>query len=154
MPDCNLVMTVNNCNFCMLTVTDHKAQKSYEGNIIYHHITSTSICCSVVQKTCGIVSIVSYSLLSSADWLIHKCILCNVLAFSALTLLAGRQEGHPACKKPSSGVLAWLSVWSEVQTCIWPSWCHCHSLSLASVKSRLVLPFWYRLTRVVRTKGR
>jgi len=26
-----------------------------------------------------------------------------------------------------------------------PSWCYCHSLSLASVKSRLVLPFWYRL---------
>ena len=24
-------------------------------------------------------------------------------------------------KKLSSGVLAWLSVWSEVQTCIWPS---------------------------------
>jgi len=44
------------------------------------------------------------------------------------------------------GVLAWLSVWIEVQTCIWPSWCHCRSLSLASVKSRLVLPFWYRLT--------
>jgi len=38
-----------------------------------------------------------------------------------LTLLVGRQEGHPACKKLSSGVLAWLSVWSEVQTCIWPS---------------------------------
>ena len=37
-------------------------------------------------------------------------------------------------------MLAWLSVWSEV---------HCHSLSLASVKSRLVLPFWYRLTRIV-----
>jgi len=33
-----------------------------------------------------------------------------------LTLLAGRQEGHPACKKLSGGVLAWLSVWSEVQT--------------------------------------
>jgi len=30
---------------------------------------------------------------------------------------------------------------------------HCHSLSLASVKSRLVLPFWYRLTRVVPDKG-
>ena len=44
-------------------------------------------------------------------------------------------------------------VWSEVQICIWPSWCHCHSLSLASVKSRLVLPFWYRLTRVVLEKG-
>jgi len=30
-------------------------------------------------------------------------------AFSALTLLVGRQEGHPACKKLSGGVLAWLS---------------------------------------------
>ena len=53
----------------------------------------------------------------------------------------------------TAGGLAWLSVWSEVQICIWPSWCHCHSLSLASVKSRLVLPFWYRLTRVVLDKG-
>jgi len=42
-------------------------------------------------------------------------------AFSALTLLVGRQEGHPACKKLSGGVLAWLYVWSEMQTCIWPS---------------------------------
>ena len=76
-----------------------------------------------------------------------------IVAFSALTLLVGRQEGHPACKKLSGGVLARLSVWSEVQTCIWPSWFHCHSLSLASVKSRLVLPFWYRLTWVVPEKG-
>jgi len=50
-------------------------------------------------------------------------------------------------------VLALLPVWSEMQTCIWPSWCHCHSLSPASVKSRLVLPFWYRLTRVVPETG-
>ena len=68
-------------------------------------------------------------------------------------LLVGQQEGHRACKKLSGGVLAWLSVWSKVQTCIRPSWCHCHSLSLASVKSRLVLPFWYRLTWVVPDKG-
>jgi len=39
-------------------------------------------------------------------------------AFSALTLLVGWQEGHPACKKLSGGMLAWLSVWCEVQTCI------------------------------------
>jgi len=39
------------------------------------------------------------------------------LDFSALTLLVGWQEGHPACKKLSGGVLAWLSVWSEVQPC-------------------------------------
>ena len=37
------------------------------------------------------------------------------------TLLVGRQEGHPACKKQCGGVLAWLSVWSEVQTCVRPS---------------------------------
>jgi len=41
-------------------------------------------------------------------------------AFSALMLLIGQQEVHPQ-KKLSGGVLAWLSVWSEVQTCIWPS---------------------------------
>jgi len=41
--------------------------------------------------------------------------------FSALTLLVGQQEGHAACNKLSGGMLAWLSVWSEVQTCIWPS---------------------------------
>ena len=70
---------------------------------------------------------------------------------SVLWRCVGWQEGHPACKKLSGGLLAWLSVWSEVQTCI--CWCHCHSLSLASVKSRLVLPFWYRLTRVVPEKG-
>jgi len=76
-----------------------------------------------------------------------------VQAFSALTLLVGRQEGHPACKKLSGEALAWLSVWSDVQTCIWPRWWYCHSLSLASVKSRLVLPFWYQLTWVVPEKG-
>jgi len=30
-----------------------------------------------------------------------------------LTLLVGQQEGHPACKKLSGEVLAWLSVWSD-----------------------------------------
>jgi len=30
--------------------------------------------------------------------------------FSALTLLVGRNKGHPVCKKLSVGVLAWLSV--------------------------------------------
>jgi len=37
---------------------------------------------------------------------------CEESAFSTLTLLVGRQEGHPPCKKLSGGVLAWLSVWS------------------------------------------
>jgi len=48
------------------------------------------------------------------DWMLFSAL----NAFSALTLLVRRQEGHPACKKLSGEVLAWLSVWSEVQTCI------------------------------------
>ena len=84
--------------------------------------------------------------LSHATIVYHQCsnllwIFCLVCAFSALALLVGRQEGHPACKNMTGGVLAWLSVRSEMQTCIWPSWCHCHWLSLASVKSRLVFTF-------------
>ena len=39
-----------------------------------------------------------------------------------------RKGIHPV-KKLSGGVLAWLSVWSEVQTCMWSSWCHCHPLT-------------------------
>jgi len=49
-------------------------------------------------------------------------------------LLVGRQEGHPACKK--------LQLWGAGMV-----------ISLASVKSRLVLPFWYQLTRVIPEKG-
>jgi len=71
----------------------------------------------------------------------------KVIAFSALTLLFG----HLACKKLSGGMLAWLSGMDEVQTCIYPSRCHCHSQPLAPVNpdTFLVLPFWYLLTRVV-----
>jgi len=43
-----------------------------------------------------------------------------MFAFSALMLLVERQEGHPDVKN-SGRVLAWLSDWSEVQTCVWPS---------------------------------
>jgi len=49
---------------------------------------------------------------------LHSMQLHCITAFSALAMMIGRQEGHLACKKLSGGVLAWLSVWSEVQTCI------------------------------------
>jgi len=80
-------------------------------------------------------------------------VLC--FALSALTLLAGCQEEHPACKqiKVSFEVLVWLSVWSKLQIacmCSMPS--QNPPSSLASFKSRLVLPFWYWLTQVVPEK--
>jgi len=79
--------------------------------------------------------------------------LCKILAFSALTLLVGRQEGHLACKKPSGEILAWLSVWSKVQMiCIWSCWCHCHPIISSSSKIQNGLLFWCRLTQVVLEK--
>jgi len=53
--------------------------------------------------------------------LLHSIIYHSIKALKAVTLLVGQQKGHPACKKLSDGVLEWFSVWSEVQTCIWPS---------------------------------
>ena len=74
-------------------------------------------------------------------------------AFSALMLLVGWQEGHPACKKLSGEVLAWLSVWSEVQMiCIWSSWCRCYPIISCSSKIQNGLFFWCRLTQVVLEK--
>ena len=67
-------------------------------------------------------------------------ILEYILAFSALRLLVGWQEGHPACKNWVVGCWHCYSVWGEVQICIWPSWCHCHSLSLTPVN-----PDWFYL---------
>ena len=93
------------------------------------------ICCMFISSCKMCIFVQNYSLGLELCGINIDC-----HAFSALTLLVGQQEGHPACKKLSVGVLEWLSVWSDVQICIWPSWCHCHSLSLASVKSRLVLP--------------
>jgi len=58
------------------------------------------------------------SFVMKADFTVE---LLSSFAFSALMLLVGQQEGHLACKKLSDGVLVWLSVWTEVQTCIWAS---------------------------------
>ena len=61
-------------------------------------------------------------------------------------LLVGQQEGHLACKKLSGGVLAWLSVWSDM-----------HRLAYgpgdATATHKIGLPFWYWLTRVDPDKG-
>jgi len=65
--------------------------------------------------------------------------LLSLFAFSALTLLVGCEEEHPACKKLSDEVLAWLSVWSEVQMIAYgPADATAIPSSLASLKSRVV----------------
>jgi len=68
-----------------------------------------------------------------------------------LTLLVGRQEGHPACKKTlewcSTGMVICLERDADLHMA------QLTPLPLASVKSRLALPFWCRFTRVVLDKG-
>jgi len=46
------------------------------------------------------------------------------------------------CKKLSDEVLAWLSVWSEVQRiCVWSSCCHCHPIVSRFIKIQIDLTF-------------
>ena len=75
-------------------------------------------------------------------------------AFSALTLLVGRQEGHPARKNLSDEVLAWLSVWSEVQRLAYGPADATATPSSLLQKIQNGLSFWYRPTQVVLEKGR
>jgi len=77
-----------------------------------HDDSTINIVMAIIIIIINITYLLTHTLLT---YCLQSC------AFSALTLLVGRQEGHPACKKQSGGVLAWLSVCSEVQTCIWPS---------------------------------
>jgi len=85
-----------------------------------------------------------------ADMLVSVSVL--VLPSMLWRCWLGGKKGIRPVKK-----LEWWGYWhghlsGARCSCIWPSWCHCHSLSLASVKSRLVLPFWYLLTQVVPEK--
>ena len=86
------------------------------------------------------------------------CISDNILiallfySFSALTLLVGRQEGHPACKNWVVGCLRGCLGWGAdlhiAQQMPLPLTIFCSSKSRL-VLPVLVLPFWYLLTRVV-----
>ena len=88
----------------------------------------------------------------NADILIHWLLPLVLVAFSALMLLVGRQEGHPACIK--------LNWWDAGMVMCLGQGAHLHMSQLMplsvtisySSKSRLVLPFWCWLTQLVRDK--
>ena len=67
-------------------------------------------------------SIQKYSCSSSGEYCDERvCVFIREHSSKTTPPIFTVQEGYPAYKKQSGGVLAWLSVWSEVQTCIWPS---------------------------------
>ena len=124
----------------------HYVRSAYHG-CMCEHVEMCVIKQHVVKDMCHDVT----SCICMRDML-YLCLLyveihfyCIVFvsfsAFSALTLLVGWQEGHPACKNLSDEVLAWLSVLSKVQmTCLWSCWCHCHPIISASEN-----PEWFIL---------
>jgi len=104
------IQAINSSAMCLST---------YELSVFYTHLRD--------KKTCAIFV-----------FTITVCCLSIFVFFHWCCLLSSRKGIRPV-KKLSVEVLASLSVWLEVQICIWPSWCHCHPMSLASVKSRSVL---------------
>ena len=78
----------------------------------------------------GLVTSTSYSIHFFTQYHIVSLLylfLWSLKQFIAVMCTEGHQEGHLACKKTEWWVLAWLSVWNEVQMiCIWSSCCHSH----------------------------
>ena len=54
---------------------------------------------------------------------VSKSMECDIFPFSALTLLVGRQEGHPACNNLDVGLLVVMIWWLELCT-TYSSSCH------------------------------
>ena len=77
----------------------------------------------------------------------------SALSFCSLTLLVGRQEGHPACKKLEgwgAGVAICLERGADLhmaQLMLLPLTVSCFR------KIQIGFTIWYRLTRVVPEKG-
>ena len=114
---------------------------------------SGTVCCNTSHQQLHCRHFGSNSLNLSLTLLILEFYLHYNENCTALMLLVGRQEGYLACKKLSGEVLAWLSIWNEIQMiCIWSSWCHCHRVISCSSKIQNGLPFWCRLIQVVLDK--
>jgi len=70
----------------------------------------------------------------------HRFFFYCFQCFDAFGCAAGRASSLRKTEWWTGGMLAWLCVWVMVQICIWSSWCHCHSLSLAPAN-----PDWFYL---------
>jgi len=87
------------------------------GGVGQFAIVKFSFLCLGVH--CGLFVVILGLTVSSS---VIKSLISLPSVLFALILLVGCQEEHPACKRLSDEVLAWLSVWSEVQIiCIWSS---------------------------------
>ena len=101
---------------CMLFIRDNICRNSILLNVIVIDSdvqkTMISLLFELIRLRTTLCSLVILILITLT--FLRDCLQC----FDAVGWAAGRASG---LKKLSGGVLAWLSVWSEVQTCIWPS---------------------------------
>jgi len=70
-------------------------------------------------------------------WLLNDsyCLQCFATCLSI-------RNSIPPVKKLTDKMMAWLSVWSEVQMiCIWSSWCPCHPIIFCFIKVQVSLAF-------------
>jgi len=92
-------------------------------------------------------SYVSYYMLSIQIFYVDS----RLSIFSASTLLVGHQEEHRACE-----VMRCWHCYLSGAKCKWfaygPSDATAIPLFLASLESKMVLPFWYQITQVVLEK--
>jgi len=73
--------------------------------------TMSQECLDQMMKTTCLLSVDKPHAQISSTTTTKTTTTTKLYAFSALTLLVEWQEGHPACKKLSGGIVAWLPVW-------------------------------------------
>jgi len=131
-----LLMTSENCIHAGKMTEIRKNQAPILGKLY----KVRNFCLFVV-----VVLLCCFCLVSCCFWsLIIVFVLLCICIFDLPSVLWHCWLGGRKCIRPVKnwvdGMLKWLCVWVKVQICIWPSWCHCHSLSLAAVN-----PDWFYL---------
>ena len=103
---------------------NYKPQPKFYSSMLDEDVTCLVFYClsCIIQKLRSKKEIEKTAKLLNIHQSVPSVIAFSAIAFSALTLLVGQQEEHPACKKLSGEVLVWLSVWSEVHTCTFPAY--------------------------------
>ena len=88
-----------------------------KANAKFYHVQIIRVNSTEQQLTCWRAS--QLVPLASPNAAIYMSCTPPLQCLQCFDTVGWAKEGHPACKKLSGGVLAWLSVWSEVQTCIY-----------------------------------
>ena len=140
------------------TPTQHPSREITNVNVVLAFISRTDKCCDMHSTQPQTWMIKHTTLwfkqeaqLSQSDRTM-RLVSSNLANYHATVLWRCWLGGRKGIRPVKNRVVGYWHGYLSGARCIWPSWCHCYLPSLAPVKSRLVLPFWYRLTQVVLEK--